>query len=95
MTAAQHLNDLIESQRRLMWALPPAERAHRLAEVRADYEYENELEAVAEAMAEEEIAEEVEGARGGMFVVVITEFAVICAVVAVAIFWSGIGTGAI
>lgn len=58
MTVAQQIEDLVIAQRKLLWPLPPAERAHRVAEIRADYEYENQLSLVADAMSEEEIEQE-------------------------------------
>lgn len=48
---AREIDDMLLAQRRLMWALPPAQRERRLIEVRADYEYEGQLEAVAAEMA--------------------------------------------
>ena len=47
---AQHLDDLIAAQRKLLWPLSSQERERRLNEVRADYVYEQELEAVAGAI---------------------------------------------
>lgn len=95
MSNVQHINDMIVAQRKLLWPLSPAERAHRIAEIRADYEYENELSAVADAVTEEDAEAEAEDARGGMIVVVIVEAVVAIAAIAAAILWSGIGSGAI
>lgn len=47
---AQHLDDLIAAQRKLLWPLSSQERERRLNEVRADYVYEQQLDAVASAM---------------------------------------------
>lgn len=46
----QHLADLLEAQRRLLWPLPAAERQRVIAEVEADYVLEIQLEAVAVEM---------------------------------------------
>jgi hypothetical protein len=50
---AQHLDSIIEAQRKLLWMLPQDERERRLAEVRADYVYELLLEGLAGVMASE------------------------------------------
>ena len=46
----QHLDDIISAQRKLLWMFSPEERERRLAEVRADYVYEQQLEDVATQM---------------------------------------------
>ena len=36
----EHINDMVEAQRRLTWAMAPAARQRLLENVRADYEYD-------------------------------------------------------
>lgn len=95
MSNVQHIDDMVIAQRKLLWPLSPAERARRLAEIRADYEYEAQLSDVAQAMSEEEAAEDALGGMIGAAVVVIAELAVIVAAIGAAIFWSGIWSGSI
>jgi len=47
----QHLADLLKAQWDLLWPLNPQERRRVIAEVAADYEFQIQLDAVAEEMA--------------------------------------------
>ena len=49
--SSQQLADILLAQWQLLWPLPPAERIKRIDEVRADYEYEEQLRCVSEAMS--------------------------------------------
>lgn len=95
MSNVKHINDMIIAQRKLLWPLSPVERAHKIAEIRADYEYEAQLSAVAEAMSDEEAEAEAQDARGAMIVIVIAEATVVIAAVTAAVLWSGIWSSAI
>ena len=48
--SSQQLADILLAQWQLLWPLPPAERIKRIDEVRADYEYENQLDLLREAL---------------------------------------------
>lgn len=48
--SSQQLADILLAQWQLLWPLPPAERIKRIDEVRADYEFEEQLRAVSEEM---------------------------------------------
>jgi hypothetical protein len=46
----QQLADILQSHWNLLWPLAPAERVRQINELRADYEYERDLERVAAEM---------------------------------------------
>jgi predicted component of type VI protein secretion system len=48
----QHLSDLLYAQWRLLWPLPPSQRKAMIEEIKADYVYEQTLDAVSDAMRE-------------------------------------------
>lgn len=48
--SSQQLADILLAQWQLLWPLPPAERIKRIDEVRQDYEFEEQLGAVAREM---------------------------------------------
>lgn len=52
MSAAdsQHLAEILAAQFLLLWRLDPTERIRRIAAIRADYEYEDQLRLVSEQM---------------------------------------------
>lgn len=76
---AREIDDMLFAQRRLMWALPPAQREHQLTEVRADYEYESQLEAVAAEMALKP-DDDSGDATGAMALVVLVDLFVLLAI---------------
>jgi hypothetical protein len=49
--SSQQLADILLAQWQLLWPLPPAERIKRIDEIRADYEFEDQLRLVSEEMA--------------------------------------------
>jgi hypothetical protein len=53
---SQEFADVLLSHWRLLWPLPAAERIKRIDEIRADMEFEEQQQSVAEAMAEPELA---------------------------------------
>jgi hypothetical protein len=48
--SSQQLADILLAQWQLLWPLPPAERIKRIDELRADYEFEEQLNMVRECM---------------------------------------------
>jgi hypothetical protein len=48
--SSQQLADILLAQWQLLWPLPPAERIKRIDEIRADYEFEEQLHAVKDEM---------------------------------------------
>jgi hypothetical protein len=48
--SSQQLADILLAQWQLLWPLPPAERIKKIDELRADYEYEAQLNMVRECM---------------------------------------------
>jgi predicted component of type VI protein secretion system len=48
----QHLSDLLYAQWRLLWPLPVSQRKAMIEEIKADYVYEQTLDAVSDAMRE-------------------------------------------
>ena len=49
--SSQQLADILLAQWQLLWPLPPAERIKRIDEIRADYEFEEQLRCVSEEMS--------------------------------------------
>lgn len=50
--SSQQLADILLAQWQLLWPLSPADRMKRIDEVRADYDFEEQLNAVEMEMAE-------------------------------------------
>jgi hypothetical protein len=48
--SSQQLADILLAQWQLLWPLPPAERIKKIDELRADYEFEEQLNMVREFM---------------------------------------------
>jgi hypothetical protein len=48
--SSQQLADILLAQWQLLWPLPPAERIKRIDEVRQDYEFQEQLNAVQHEM---------------------------------------------
>jgi hypothetical protein len=48
--SSQQLADILLAQWQLLWPLPPAERIKKIDEIRADYEFEEQLNTVRECM---------------------------------------------
>lgn len=48
--SSQHLADILLAQWQLLWPLPPAERVKVIDEIRADYEFEEQLRCVEREM---------------------------------------------
>jgi hypothetical protein len=48
--SSQQLADILLAQWQLLWPLPPAERMKKIDELRADYEFEEQLNMVREAI---------------------------------------------
>jgi hypothetical protein len=48
--SSQQLADILLAQWQLLWPLPPAERIKKIDELRADYEFEEQLNVVRECM---------------------------------------------
>jgi len=48
--SSQQLADILLAQWQLLWPLPPAERIERIDQIRQDYEFEEQLRAVAHEM---------------------------------------------
>jgi hypothetical protein len=48
--SSQQLADILLAQWQLLWPLPPAERMERIDQIRLDYEYSEQLNAVTQEM---------------------------------------------
>lgn len=48
--SSQQLADILLAHWQLLWPLPPAERIKKIDEIRADYEFEEQLRAVEQEM---------------------------------------------
>lgn len=49
--SSQQLADILLAHWQLLWPLPPAERIKRIDEIRADYEFEEQLKCVEREMS--------------------------------------------
>jgi hypothetical protein len=54
---SQQVADQLLAQWQLLWPLPASERIKRIDEIRADLEFEEQQQSVAEAMAEPELVQ--------------------------------------